>query len=311
MSQSTLGNVLVVGSINMDVVTPIKKLPLPGQTIMAGDVQLIPGGKGANAAVAAARLGGKVRMIGAVGDDAFGHTLKTNLINEGIDCELVPVIDGISSGTAVILLDEDSGQNSIMVSAGANAKVTASDDASVYAWANVLMMQLETPVQTNIDAARRAREAGVTVILDPAPASDALPDELFAVSDILLPNETELATLTGMDVSSIPQIMAASKALLKHGSKHVIVTLGPRGAVWVTENHNQLFAATPVKAVDTTAAGDSFAGALAANLAQGKRIADSVPFALAAGSLACTKLGAQPSVPTTEQVLAFMQQNQD
>ncbi len=309
MSNPTHGNVLVVGSINMDVVTPIKKLPLPGQTIMAGDVQLIPGGKGANAAVAAARLGGTVRMIGAVGDDAFGHTLKSNLVNEGIDCNQVPMIKAISSGTAVILLDADSGQNSIMVSAGANAKVKASDDADVYTWANVLMMQLETPVQTNIDAARRAREAGVTVILDPAPACDDLPDELFAACDVLLPNETELATLTGMPISSIPQILAASHKLMERGSQHIIVTLGPRGALWVTDNHNQLFPATPVKAVDTTAAGDSFAGALAANLAQGKTIADSVPFALAAGSLACTKLGAQPSVPTTDQVLAFMQQN--
>jgi ribokinase len=312
MSNSNkLGNVLVVGSINMDVVTPIKKLPLPGQTIMAGDVQLIPGGKGANAAVAAARLGGHVRMIGAVGNDAFGNTLKTNLIHEGIDCDLVPTIDDVSSGTAVILLDEDSGQNSIMVSAGANAKVIAIDDEQVYQWANVLMMQLETPVQTNIDSAKHARDAGVIVILDPAPACENLPAELFANSDILLPNETELATLTGMPVTFIPEIMAASRELLKLGSKHVIVTLGPRGAVWVTENHNQLFAATPVKAIDTTAAGDSFAGALAANLAQGKTIAQSIPYALAAGSLACTKLGAQPSVPTTEQVIAFMQDNKD
>ena len=193
-----------------------------------------------------------------------------------------------------------------MVSAGANAKVIATLDADVYTWANVMMMQLETPVSVNVESAKRASEAGVNVILDPAPASENLPDELFAVSDILLPNETELATLTGMATESIPQIMAASIQLLKRGSKHIIVTLGSRGALWVTHDHNQHFAVTPVNVVDTTAAGDSFAGALAANLAQGKTIAQSIPFALAAGSLACTKLGAQPSIPTPNEVLAFI-----
>lgn len=307
MSNNTHGHVLVVGSINMDVVTPIDQLPLPGQTIMAGDVQLVPGGKGANAAVAAARLGGHVRMIGAVGQDAFGATLKANLEREQIDCQLVAVHADVSSGTAVILLDAASGQNSIMVSAGANARTIATDDTAVYTWANVMMLQLETPVQTNVDAAQRAHAAGVMVILDPAPAVGDLPDALFEACDILLPNETELATLTDdMPVASIPEILAAARKLLTRGSKHIIVTLGPRGALWVTSNHNQHFAAKPVKVIDTTAAGDSFAGALAANLAQGKTIAQSIPFALAAGSLACTKLGAQPSVPTTGEVLAFM-----
>jgi ribokinase len=311
MIKTPRGNVLVVGSINMDVVTPIDHLPLPGQTIMAGNVQLIAGGKGANAAVAAARLGGHVRMIGAVGDDAFGTTLKANLLHEHIDCDLVPVLPNQSSGTAVILLDANSGQNSIMVSAGANAHVKASDDAAVYAWADVMMLQLETPIATNVDAAQRAHDAGVTVILDPAPATSDLPDGLFKVCDILLPNETELGTLTDMPVASIPEIMAAARKLLQRGSSHIIVTLGPRGALWVNRDHTQHFAATPVKVVDTTAAGDSFAGALAANLAKGKSIAQSVPFALAAGSLACTQLGAQPSVPTTDAVLAFIQTSQD
>ncbi|HCD33041.1 MAG TPA: ribokinase [Phycisphaerales bacterium] len=306
MPKHTHGNVLVVGSINMDVVTPIDQLPLPGETIMAGDVQLIAGGKGANAAVAAARLGGHVHMIGAVGDDAFGNTLKANLQNEGINCDRVAVIKDISSGTAVILLDKQSGQNSIMVSAGANAKVTEAKDESVYTWANVLMMQLETPVCVNVESAKRAKQAGITVILDPAPAISDLPDELFACCDILLPNETSLATLTGMDTDSIPQVVAASKALLKRGSKHIIVTLGQRGAIWVTQDHNQHFTTMPVTPIDTTAAGDSFAGALAANLARGQSIPESIPFALAAGTLACTKLGAQPSIPTTDAVFAFI-----
>ena len=309
MHKNPTGNVLVLGSINMDVVTPIDHIPLPGQTIMAGDVQLIPGGKGANAAVAAARLGGNVRMIGCVGDDAFGDTLKTNLQNEGIDCELISMIADQSSGTAVILLDANSGQNSIMVSSGANAKVTAPVDQALYPWANVMMMQLETPVASNIDAAKYAKANGVTIILDPAPAASNLPHELFGLCDMLLPNETELATLTNMPTESMEQITAAANQFLEHGSKHIIVTVGSRGALWVTQDHTQHFQTTPIKPVDTTAAGDSFAGALAAKLAAGHDIAQSIPFALAAGSLACTKLGAQPSVPTSKEVETFMQKH--
>lgn len=306
MHKNPNGNVLVLGSINMDVVTPIDHIPLPGQTIMAGDVQLIPGGKGANAAVAAARLGGNVRMIGCVGDDAFGNTLKTNLQHERIDCNLISKIAKQSSGTAVILLDTNTGQNSIMVSSGANDKVTAPQDQTLYQWANVMMMQLETPIASNIDAAKYAKANGVTLILDPAPAVENLPPKLFELCDILLPNETELATLTNMPVESMEQLTAAANKFLAHANQHIIVTLGSRGALWVTDNHVQHFQTHPLKPIDTTAAGDSFAGALASKLATGNDIAQSMPFALAAGSLACTKIGAQPSVPTFDEVQTFM-----
>jgi ribokinase len=306
MSRSPQNNVLVIGSINMDVVTPIEHLPKPGETIMAGDVQLIPGGKGANAAVAAARLGANVRMVGAVGGDAFGKTLKNNLRLEQIDCGLVVELPGQASGTAVILLDSGAGQNSIMVSSAANAHVTPPLDAALYEWGDVLMLQLEIPILTNIRAAQLASKSGVTVILDPAPALADLPDELFAACDIFLPNETELATLTGMPVQTIPQIAEAADRLLSRGGKHIIVTLGSRGAYWITNGHSQHFPTKTVTVVDTTAAGDSFAGALAAAMASGRDLAQSIPFALAAGSLACTRLGAQPSIPSTDQVLEFM-----
>lgn len=305
---SAAPNILVIGSINMDVVTPIAQLPAPGQTLMAGDVLLIPGGKGANAAVAAARLGGKVRMVGCVGSDTFGKTLRDHLQQENIDVTHVEMIANAASGTAVILLDEHTGQNSILVSAGSNARLDAPTDSAIYQGAAVLMLQLETPLKCNVQAAQRAKQAGVCVMLDPAPAMVDLPDELLACCDILLPNETELATLTGLPCTTMDEITSAAKALLKRGGSHVVVTLGERGAMHISSDGScKHFAAKAIKPVDTTAAGDTFAGALAVQLGMHVSLAEAIPFALAAGSLACMTLGAQTSIPTAAQVRAFMQ----
>ena len=294
--------ILTVGSANMDVVTPLRQLPVPGETILVDDVTLVPGGKGANAAVAAARMGGEVRFVGCVGDDAFGGQLLSALQNDGIDTQGVAVSTS-STGTAVILLDQLSGQNSILVGPGANAEVEAPDDPEWYAWGDILMLQLEIPVATALQAAQRARQQGVRVLLDPAPASADLPEELLNAVDILVPNETELATLTGLPVESLEQITVAARSLIADSDvKELVVTLGGRGVLWVNAGTTQHIDAIPIEVVDTTAAGDTFAGALAVSLAVGMPMPDALLFATTAGSLACTRLGAQSSIPDRRDV---------
>lgn len=294
--------VLVIGSANMDVVTPVRKLPLPGETILVGDVKLVPGGKGANAAVAAARMGGDVRFVGCVGDDAFGNQLLSSMKNDGIDTQSVSVTAN-STGTAVILLDQANGQNSILVGPGANAEVKAPEDPAWYAWGDILLLQLEIPVATVLQAAHRARQQGVRVLLDPAPAASSLPAELLAAVDILVPNETELATLTNRPVESLEQITEAASALIADsGVGELVVTLGERGSLWVNAETTRLIEAGAADVVDTTAAGDTFAGALAVSLASGLAMPEALVFASAAGSLACTRIGAQSSIPGRQEV---------
>ncbi len=298
--------ILVVGSANMDVVTPLQRIPEPGETILVGDVKLVPGGKGANAAVAAARMGGEVRFAGCVGDDAFGGQLRAAMQHEGIDTQRLATSSG-STGTAVILLNQASGQNAIMVGLGANAEVKAPEDPGWYAWGDILMLQLEIPVAVALQAAQRARAQRVRVLLDPAPAVMDLPAGLLAAVDILVPNETELATLTGCPVESLEQITDAARALIAtSGVKDLVVTLGGRGVLWVTEDKTQRIEAVPVNVVDTTAAGDTFAGALAVSLASGAAMEEALRFAVTAGSLACTRLGAQSSIPERREVVEWM-----
>ncbi|TWT67762.1 Ribokinase [Posidoniimonas polymericola] len=303
-----MANILVVGSINMDVVTPITRMPAAGETLHAGDVDYLPGGKGANAAVAAARLGGEVRLVGCVGDDPFGSNLQDHLRRERIDVSRVRVAP-TKTGIAVILLEKDSGQNSILVSPGANALVQAPQDDAWYAWGEVLMLQLECPLSTAVRAAQLARRNGVLVILDPAPACPLLPPELLGEVDVLLPNETELATLARMPAGSLDEITAAAKSLqVSTGVPTIIVTLGPRGALIASDAGQFLAPPAPVVAVDTTAAGDTFAGALAVALAEGLPIYDAVAFATNAGALACTAVGAQSAMPTRAAVLDRLEQ---
>lgn len=295
--------ILTIGSANMDVVTSLRRLPVPGETVLVDDVTLVPGGKGANAAVAVARMGGEVRFVGCVGDDAFGGQLLSALQDDGIDTQGVAVSSG-STGTAVILLDQVSGQNSILVGPGANAQIEAPDDPEWYAWGDILMLQLEIPVVTALKAAQRARRQGVRVLLDPAPASSDLPAELLNAVDILVPNETELATLTGLPVESLEQITAAARSLIADSNvTELVVTLGSRGVLWVNAETTQHIEAIPVEVVDSTAAGDTFAGALAVSLASGMSLPDALLFATTAGSLACTRLGAQSSIPARREVL--------
>jgi ribokinase len=302
-------DILVVGSLNVDLVVRAPRFPGPGETISGEDLQVIPGGKGSNQAVAAARLGANVSMLGRVGVDNFGDFLLENLKSNEVDSALVQR-DDASTGTAIIIVDSN-GQNSIVLSAGANGKVSSSDvDAASFSDYKLLLLQLEIPIETVFSAAKRAHGSGLRVILNPAPAQQ-LPDELIALADYLIPNETELSLLTDMDVKDIPSAEKAARVLLERGVKNVIVTLGSKGALIVSSSQEDKYTSThvntyEVKVVDTTAAGDAFIGGFATALLQDKSLEDAVRYGCACGALATTKFGAQPSLPTKEEVEKFI-----
>jgi ribokinase len=309
-------NILVVGSLNADLVVRAPRFPQPGETISGEDLQVIPGGKGANQAVAAARHGANVAMLGRVGKDNFGDLLLENLRSNRVETELIRR-DDASTGTAIIVVDAD-GQNSIVLSAGANGNVSSSDvENASFSIFNLLLLQMEIPTPTVLSAARRAKENGVRVILNPAPAKE-LADELIALADFIVPNETELSILTGMEVKDFPSAAAASRKLRERGAQNVIVTLGSKGALLVTGEEVTHVEAYPVEVVDTTAAGDAFIGGFAAKLLESAsllsvrkqapafQITSAVRYACACGALAATRFGAQPSLPTKEEVERFM-----
>ena len=295
--------IAVVGSLNMDLVTRAKTIPIPGETVIGGDLEMIPGGKGANQAVAAARLGASVSMIGHVGTDVFAERLKGNLVNDGVDVGFVTAVSG-SSGVALIVVDEN-GQNSIVVAPGANAALTPADvDAAAQAIqsANVLLLQLETPLDAVQRAAQIAHDAGVTVILNPAPAQP-LPTDLLTLVNILIPNESETATLTGMPTNNQAEIKAAAAHLRTLGVETIILTLGSQGSMLMRKDETILVPAFQVThVVDTTAAGDAFVGGFATAVAEGKTLHEAILTGNVTGALAVTKLGAQPSLPTRTEV---------
>ncbi len=297
-------NIIVIGSLNADLVVRAPRFPEPGETISGQDLAIIPGGKGANQAVAAARQGTSVAMVGRVGNDSFGPTLIQNLRDNKVDTACV-LTDESATGTAIIVVDAD-GQNSIVLSPGANGKVIPTDvDAVSFQDVDALLLQLEIPLETVMHAASLARQNGLRVILNPAPARQ-LPDSLLADVDILVPNESELQLLSGQSVTDIDSAKFAAHALLEKGVKTIIVTLGANGALLVTGEKVTHVPTFKVDVVDTTAAGDAFIGGLAAALLKYKSLEEAVRHGNASGALAATKFGAQPSLPTADEVEHLM-----
>ena len=298
--------VAVVGSLNMDLVTRAPRLPVGGETLIGHSFATVSGGKGANQAVAAARLGAQVSMLGCVGSDAYGAELRDALLVEGIDCQAVSRVEG-ASGVALIVVDDQS-QNAIVIVAGANGALTPTlidQFDPVLQAAQVVICQLEVPDATVGHVLQRARELGKTVILNPAPASRPLPAHWYACIDYLIPNESEASALSGLPVDSRETAETAASRLIAMGTGKVIITLGSQGALFADGHGFTHYPAPKVKAVDTTAAGDTFVGGFAAALAAGKSEAEAIGFGQVAAALSVTRAGAQPSIPTLSDVQAF------
>ncbi|MCE4055654.1 ribokinase [Pseudomonas sp. Au-Pse12] len=299
--------VVVVGSLNMDLVTRAERLPRGGETLIGQSFATVSGGKGANQAVAAARLGAPVSMVGCVGDDAYGEQLRGALLAEQIDCQAVSEVEG-SSGVALIVVD-DSSQNAIVIVAGANGQLSPEKVAGfdrVLQEAEVIICQLEVPLATVGYTLKRGRELGKTLILNPAPASAPLPAEWYGSIDYLVPNESEASALSGVPVDSLESAEVAAARLIAAGAGKVIITLGAQGSLFANGHGFEHFPAPKVKAIDTTAAGDTFVGGFAAALASGKSEAEAIRFGQVAAALSVTRAGAQPSIPTLSDVQAFV-----
>ena len=298
--------VVVVGSANMDLVVRCEHFPRPGETILGSQFSMFPGGKGANQAVACARLGGEVLFLGKMGRDVFRDRLRESLQRDGVRLDYLLEDPDVATGTAIITVD-GFGQNHIIVASGSNMRLTEADvfDAEgLFDRAGAVLLQLEIPVETVMAAARRGREAGAKVILNPAPAQD-LPSELLAMVDLITPNETEAETLSGVRVVDEESAAAAARRLLEMGIGEVIVTMGSQGALHVTRDQRQSYPALEVTPVDTTAAGDAFNGALACAIASGGEPSDAIPRANAVAAFSVTREGAQPSLPTAAELEAF------
>jgi ribokinase len=296
--------ILVIGSSNTDMVIKTNKLPAPGETILGGTFLLNPGGKGANQAVSAARLGGKITFVTKRGNDLFGNQTIGLLMREGIDTQYVVKDPELPSGVALIIVDSI-GENIIVVAPGSNGNLQQEDiPAKLFTSAKfeILLLQLEIPVKTVEYAAEKASENGIKVILNPAPAQK-LSDDLLKNTWLITPNESETEILTGLSVNDSSTAEIAASLLLNRGVRNVIITMGAAGAYVKSENYTGMVPGVTVKAIDTTAAGDVFNGALAVGLAEGKDLKDAALFANRAASISVTRLGAQASAPYRNEII--------
>ena len=300
--------IVVVGSSNTDMVVKSRRIPKPGETVVGGEFLVAAGGKGANQAVAAARLGAEVQFVSRVGADAFGDQAIAGYRRDGINTDLIVCDPDHATGVALILIDE-AGENAISVASGANHAMSLEDidrAATAIRGAGVLVMQLELPLSIVARAAEIAAQAGVPVILDPAPApEEPLPATLLRNVTCIKPNVAEAEGLTGIHIADESGAREAASALLGMGPSCAIITMGADGALLADESGVVLVPATPVAALDTTAAGDAFSGALAFGWATGLRRAEAVRMASSAGAFAATRMGAQPSLPSRSELEAF------
>ncbi|MBI4336277.1 MAG: ribokinase [Chloroflexi bacterium] len=299
---------VVLGGINMDLVVVTPRFPQAGETVIGTRFFTTPGGKGANQAVACARMGARTWMVGRVGGDAFGEELLASLQAKGVDIKAVLRDETTTSGVALIEVDA-TGQNRIVQVPGANGRCDASDGeraAALMSEADALLLQLEVAPEASLVAAREAKRLGRLVLLNPAPAR-RVPDELLRLADYLTPNETEAAALSGLAVRDPSSALEAARALLGATTRGVIVTLGAQGAVWAAHDGDGHVLPFLVKAVDTVGAGDAFCGALAVALAEGKPLPEAVRWANAAGACAVTRPGAQDAMPTRAHVETLLE----
>ena len=300
-----MGKILVIGSLNIDMVMKVDHMPTVGETILCDGMKLVAGGKGANQACAAGRLGTDVTMLGAIGNDSHGEMQRDSLQRSGVDVSGLITKERVSTGTAFITVNKE-GNNSIVVVQGANAQFTPEDieaHRDLLEECEIVILQLEIPMDTVLYAVKLARTLGKTVILDPAPVPEHFPEELYQYVDIIKPNESELSRLTGI-ADAQNHLEEAVQIVKDHGVKNVLVTLGGDGVYLDTENESPVhIPPKKVEVVDTTAAGDSFTAALAAMLLEGKTLKEAAEFANQVSAIVVTREGAQDSIPTLQEVL--------
>ncbi len=307
MNQENCPLVVVLGGINMDLVTLAARFPEAGETVVGHKFLTYPGGKGANQAMAAARMGARVAMVGRIGDDIFGPQAIRSLIGAGVDVSAVDVIPGASTGIAVISIDATA-QNRIIQVLGANDTCGAAEAERVIGLlyrASALLLQLEVSVELSLQVAQAAAARGVPVILDPSPVRP-LPPAFYSCCDVITPNETDAQALVGSPVADRESAAQAADALLRRGIGTVVVKLGPQGAYYATPEGGEYLPPFAVEAVDSVGAGDAYNGALAVALAEGRSTSQAVRMAAAAGALAVTRVGAQDAMPSRQEVEALL-----